>query len=119
MDMGLDVAVAGFYSSQQVEVAEIQKMLGGSIGDTEMGVLFSAKSSFPGFVVEPLVEKLLAEQGFIEVKLNGFTLYQRSIKSDTGTSIPVLARVEGNYIFAAVAGQESYAQTLITSISKW
>ena len=94
-------------------------MLGGSIGDTEMGVLVSAKSSFPGFVVGPVVEKLLTEQGFIKVKLNGFTLYQRSIEADTGKSIPVLARVEGNYIFAAVAGQESYAQTLITGVSKW
>jgi len=73
-------------------------------------------SGLPGLIVEPAVKKLLTEQEFIEINLGGLTLYKGSWNSDDRESIPVLVRIEGNHIFAAVSGQESYAETLITSI---
>jgi hypothetical protein len=32
--------------------------------------------------------------------------------------IPILVRIEGNHIFAALSGRECYGQTLITSVNK-
>jgi len=52
------------------------------------------------------------------MNLGEFTLYKGSWHVDSGEAIPVLVRIEGNCIFAAVAGQEAYAETLITSVNK-
>jgi len=68
-------------------------------------------------LVEPALEKFLSESDFTETNLGEITLY-KGLWDSGGGAIPVLVRIEGNCIFAAVAGQESYVETLITSISK-
>lgn len=115
---GLKVVAAGLYSPQQIDVARIAEVIdkGGSIGELDLGLLVSVKSGLPGFVVEPVVKKLLTEQKFVETKVGELTLYQGSGEIRSGEEVPILVRLEGNRIFAAVSGQESYARTLITSV---
>jgi len=116
----LDVIAAGLYSPEQIDVAglAIAMQRGGGISHLDLGILVLLKSGLPGFVVEPAVEKILTEAEFTKKSLGELTLYQGSFDTQGGQAIPVLVRIEGNHVFAAVSGKESYAQTLITSISK-
>jgi len=54
----------------------------------------------------------------VETDLGELTIYKGSGDIGSGEAVPVLVRIEGNQIFIALAGQESYAETLITSINK-
>ncbi len=114
----LKVAASGLYSPRQINVAEIAEVInkGGSICDLDLGLLVLVKSSLPGSIVEPVVRNFLTEKGFTETKLGELTLYKGSPDIDGGEAVPVLVRIEGNHIFAAVSGQESYAEKLITGI---
>jgi len=116
--VNLEVIAGGLYSPHQIDVAEMVRAMEGDSGiyNLDLGLLILVKSGLPGLVVEPVVKKLLTEQEFIEINLGGLTLYKGSWNSDDRESIPVLVRIEGNHIFAAVSGQESYAETLITSV---
>ena len=116
----LDVVVAGLYSPRHIDGAEIIRAIGedGKMWESDLGILGLVKSGVPGFVVEPIVKKFLTSADFVETTIGEVTLY-RGIMGDEGSqSIPILVRVEGNRIFLAISGQESYAQTLITSVSK-
>ena len=115
----LDVIAAGLYSPEQIDVAGLAIAMEreGGISHLDLGILVLLKSGLPGFVVEPAVKKILTEAEFNETSLGDLTLYQGSFDTQ-GQAVPVLVRIEGNHVFAAVSGKESYAQTLITSISK-
>lgn len=117
--VNLKVIAAGLYSPHQIDLAQAAEVMesNGNISDLDIGLLILVKSGLPGFLVEPALEKFLSEFDFTETNLDGITLYKGLWGSDGG-AIPVLVRIEGNCIFAAVAGQESYAETLITSINK-
>jgi hypothetical protein len=112
------VIAVGLYSPRQIDVAEIVETMesDGSISDLNLGLLGLVKSGLPGFVVEPVIKKFLTESEFTEVNFGEFTLYERSLHTDEGESITVLVWIRGNRAFAAVAGQESYAEALISSM---
>jgi hypothetical protein len=116
----LEVIAAGLYSPGQIDVARVAIAMEreGGIPNLDLGILVLLKSGLPGFVVEPAVKKFLSEAEFTERSLGELTLYQGSFDTGQGQAIPVLVRIEGNYVFAAISGKESYAQTLITSINK-
>ncbi|MFC1962662.1 hypothetical protein ACFLWB_01500 [Chloroflexota bacterium] len=116
----LDVVVGGLYSARQIDVAKMAETLesGGDILNLEVGMLAMVKSYLPGFVVEPAAEKFLAEAEFTEIEVGELTLYKGSRVVNEGMAIPVLVRLEGNYIFAALSGQESYERILLTSVNK-
>ena len=117
--VNLKVIAAGLYSPRQIDIAEIAEVMenNGSIAELDLGLLILVKSGLPGFLLKPAIEKFLEESEFTETNLGELTLYRGSWNTD-GDSIRVLIRIEGNYVFAAVSGQESYAETLITSVNK-
>ncbi|MFC2002954.1 hypothetical protein ACFLV4_03295 [Chloroflexota bacterium] len=117
---GLEVIAGGLYSPRQIDVAEIADAMksNGSILNLDLGILILAKSGLPGFVMEPIVKKVLTESEFTERILGEFTLYQLSLATDGGQAVPVLVRIEGNHVFAAISGQESYTETLITGVNQ-
>lgn len=119
----LEVIVGGLYSPHQIDVAEIAKAAeqqdnNGSIWEPDLGMLISVKSGLPGFIVRPIVRRLLDEGDFTEINLGELTLYKGFLDTDNDKTIPVLVRIEGNRVFAAISGQQGYAQTLITSINR-
>ena len=116
----LEVIAAGLYSPDQIDVARVAMAMERESGipNLDLGILVLLKSGLPGFVLEPAVKKILSEAEFTERSLGELTLYQGSFDTGQGQAIPVLVRIEGNYVFAAISGKESYAQTLITSINK-
>ena len=59
----------------------------------------------------------LENNGYVETKLGGLTLYQGFLYVGGVKTMPILVRIEGNRIFAAMAGSESYAEALITGIN--
>ncbi|TRZ48244.1 MAG: hypothetical protein D4S01_10660 [Dehalococcoidia bacterium] len=115
----LKVVAAGLYSPHQIDLAQAAAVMesDGDISNLDIGLLVLVKSGLPGFLVEPAVEKFLSESDFTETNLGELTIY-KGLWDSGGGAIPVLVRIEGNCIFAAVAGQESYAETLITSTNK-
>lgn len=118
--VNLKVIAGGLYSPHQIDIAEMAQIMGGdgSISNLNLGLLILVKSGLPGFLLEPIIKKFLMESEFTETNFGEFTLYKRSWDIDDGEAIPILIRIEGNCIFAAVAGQESYAETLITSVNR-
>lgn len=114
----LQVIAGGLYALHEIDIARILQTIElGGTWESDLGILALVKSGVPGFVATPIVQKLLSNAGFTEIKLGELTLYKGSLDTGKGKTIPVLVRIEGNRIFAAISGQESYAQTLITSIS--
>lgn len=118
--VNLKLVAAGLYSPQQIDIARMVATVGsdGNISNLNLGVLILVKSGLPGLLVEPVVKKFLTEFEFTETEVGGVVLYERSWDTGEGGTIPVLVRIEGNYIFAAVAGQDSYAEALITGVDK-
>jgi len=116
--INLQVVVGGLYSPNQIDVAEVAAVIGrgGTVHDLDLGVLVIAKSGLPGLVVRPAAESLLGQFEFEEARLGELALYKRSWDINEKEAVQILVRVEGNYIFAAISGQESYAETLITSV---
>ena len=114
----LKVVAGGLYSPHQINLAEIAEVMdrGGSIYDFELGLLVLIKSGVPGFIVEPAVKKLLTSNKFTETNLGELTLYKRTLDANDRKAVPLLVRIEGNNIFVAVSGQESYAETLMGSV---
>jgi len=114
----LQVIVVGLYAPQQIEVAEVaQGIAQGSIWEMNVGILVSAKSGLPGFVVSPIVDNFIDNFGYAETSLGDIKVYKSSIYTDYDKAIPILIRIEGNRIFAAISGQESYAETLIKNVN--
>jgi len=116
--VNLKVAVSGLYSPNQIDVAEIAEVtdIGGGIHNLDLGLLVLVKSGLPGFIVEFATEKFLTRYQFTESKLDELTVYKGSWDTHDGEAVHVLVRVEGSHLFAAVSGQEAYAETLITSV---
>ena len=116
----LDVVVAGLYSPRHIDVAEIMMAIerDGKMLESDIGILGLVKSGVPGFVVEPIVKKFLTEANYVETTAGEVTLYRGVLGDEGSQATPILIRVEGNRILVALSGQESYAQTLITSVSK-
>ena len=116
--VNLKVVAAGLYSPHQIDVAEIAEVIdrGGNIHDLDLGLLVLVKSGLPGFIVKLAIEKFLAQSEFTEAKLGELALYKGTWDTQEGKTVHVLVRIEDNHIFAAVSGQESYAETLITSV---
>jgi hypothetical protein len=52
----------------------------------------------------------------VETKIGALTVYKGYWKNSYMDQIPVCARIQDNYLFLAISGQENYAETLITSI---
>ncbi len=115
-----EVVVGSLYSPHQINVAKAVEVFekGSGASTLDVGMLVSLKSSFPAFVVSPVAKNLVKDNGFAEKKVGEFTIYRGSWPAPDGSKIPILVRIEGNYIFAAISGQEAYAETIITSIYK-
>ena len=116
----LEVMIAGLYSPHQINIARAVEIVRGkgNMADLDVGLLVAVKSSLPGILVEPAVREIIQQQGLVATRVNDITLYKGSWKSSNFPTIPVYARVAGNYVFVALSGQADYAQTIITSIYK-
>ncbi len=113
-----DVVIGGLYSPHQINVAKAVEVFekGSGASTLDVGMLVLIKSSLPGFVLSPIAKNLLIDYKFTEVKFSEFTVFKGFWSAPDGSKIPVIIRIEGNHIFAAISGQEAYAETLITSI---
>jgi len=114
----LKIVAAGLYSREQADIAELARKMSndGDFSSLDIGMVIYLESGVPGFIVEPAVKKLLTDQGFKEVNDGELTLYRGYLDKDKEEGIPVLIRIEGNRIFAAVSGRETYAGTLISNV---
>ena len=115
-----DVVIGGLYSPHQINVAKAVEVFGKGVGIStlDVGMLVLVKSTLPGFVVSPVAKSLLVDYGFTEIKFSEFSVYKGVWVSPDNSEISILVRIEGNHIFAAISGQEAYAETLVTSVYK-
>jgi hypothetical protein len=114
--LNLKLIVVGLYSPSHIDIAKIAEIIegGGSISGLNLGLLMSVESNHPGFLVEPAVMKFLIDSGFTEMNFAGVTIYKGDLDRYVGETIPALVWIKGNRVFAALAGQESYTQNLIS-----
>jgi len=117
----LNVIAFGLYSPYQIDVAEVTSIVesGGNVSSLDIGAVVYAKSGLPGFLAGPAISQFLKEAHFAEDNLGGLTVYRRVWDAGADVEIPVLITIDGNRISAAIAVQESYAETLITSINNY
>jgi hypothetical protein len=113
------VIVIGLYSSQQIDVADIiQRINTNTVWNADLGVLVSINSSFPGLAFSPVASKYMDNTGYPKANLGNLTVYKAFLDGGNGKTIPVLVNVSGNHVFATASGKESYADTLMTSITR-
>jgi len=115
----IEVIAAGLYSPEQIDLTSMMGAMGdgGSFLQIDLGMVILIKSGRPGFLVEPIVTKMLSETGYTETSVGDVTVYSGSWDTGGGAT-PALIRVEGDHIFIAISEQESYIETLITSTKK-
>jgi len=117
----LKLIAVGLYSPSHIDIAKIVENTweiiegGGSISNLNLCLLISVESNHPSFLVETAVSKFLIDSGFTEMNFAGFTIYKGALDMYGSEAIPALVWIKGNRVFAAGAGQESYAQSLISS----
>ncbi len=116
----IEAVAFGLYSPQQIDVAELKGLVekGGNISSLNLGLLAYLKSGLPAFLAEPGIKQFLKEADFTETTLGELSVLKGALDIGGGNKIPVLIIIEGSRIFAALAAQESYAETLIKSIKK-
>lgn len=111
--------VVGLYSPETIDIADLNRKINNkTISDSDLGVVASANSGFPGFIVNPIATRLLKNEGLTKIIIGDLTEYQTSINIGNGQSIPALLNVVGNRVFATVSGNEPYAQTLMSNINR-
>ncbi len=116
----LKVFIGGLYSPDSINIARAAEIVksGGDLADLNLGLLVAIRSGLPGILIETNMKNMLSQQGFTPVRIGEFDLYKGFWSTPSFNAIPVYARIESNYIFISISGQESYAETLITSIYK-
>jgi hypothetical protein len=113
------VFVFGLYSSQPIVISDInQRILNNTVWDTELGVVASCVSSFPGIVFSPIASSYLDNTGYPKSNVGSLPVYKISLDGGNGKIIPLLINVNGNHVFATSSGRESYADTLMTGITR-
>lgn len=114
----LKVIVSGLYSLDDADIAKVAEATdkAGNLFQLDSSMVILFKSGRPGFLVEPIVKRILIEFGYTEGNIGGITVYEAP--RDTDNNKTTLLRVEGNHIFIAISEQESYAKTLIINIQK-
>ena len=115
-----EVIMGGLYSPHQINVAKAINIFekGGNPASLDAGLLMSIRSGFPGFITSTLASNILRDYDFVESRLADFVVYKGFWSSPGDVMIPVLVRIENNYIFVSVSAQEEYAKVLLTSIYK-
>ena len=114
------LVVGGLYSMYRIDIAEVMGMLNGrgSFSNLDTGFLLMVKSGLPGFMFQPILRNYLIDSKFEEVKTGGYSIYKGSWDITNAGKLHAMLRIDGSYAYAAVAGKESYAETLITNIRK-
>lgn len=114
---GLQVLSAGLYAAAPVDIRTIaQHPTLGSILSLNAGVLVSVKSTWPGVIISMLAGNAISGAGYEKVKLGDLEVYRGTLDAGGGVQVPVVIRVIGNRIFAAISGQQSYAEALIEGL---
>lgn len=113
------IVVLGLYSSGIIDIADImQKVASNTLWDANLGILGSVNSLFPGLVFSPIATKLLDGQNFPKETVGNLTAYRIPIDLGKGKIIRLLVNVDGNHVFTAISGNESYAQAMLTGIKR-
>jgi hypothetical protein len=74
------IIVVGLYSPETIDIAELdQEINNKTLSDTDLCVVASANSVFPGFIVSPIATRLLKNEGFTKIIFGNLTEYQTSI----------------------------------------
>jgi len=113
------VIVLGLYASEPIDIADVmQRAENNTIWDANLGVLGSINSIYPGVVFSPIAAKLLDGQNFPKELVGNLTVYKITVNLGKGKTITLLLNVDGNHVFAAISGKESYAQAMLTGIKR-
>ncbi len=107
----------GLYSPHPLDVATLVKAAEKrDIRAIDLGVVLAARSGRPGVLVGPTVKKYLTENGFQEKSLGELHLLEGELDAGNGQKLTVFVRTDNDYVFAATAGKDAYAEDLIKSI---
>ena len=103
--------------ANRINIAKASELIrSGNIAALDAGILLVVKSDLPGFMIEPLVSNYLTRYGFEQYMVGDVSLYKGYDMGIGGDELETFVRIEGNFVFASMAGQEAYAETLIMSV---
>lgn len=113
----VNLVVGGLYTPNRINIAKASELIrSGNIAALDAGMLLVVKSDLPGFMIEPLVSNYLTHYGFEQYAVGDVSLYKGHGMGIGGDELETFVRIEGNFLFASMAGQEAYAETLIMSV---
>ena len=111
--------VLGVYSPKPLEVADMaQRIRNNTVWDLDLGAVVCMDSEYPGFMFNSIANNILKSQNLPEVQVGKLNAYKESLDLGNGKTIPIYLNLSGNHVYAAASGQDSYAQTLLTSINR-
>lgn len=116
----VDTVIAGLYSPHQINIARALQVISGdgNVSDIDLGLVIAFKSNLPGLLVSQGMKDALGQTGLVETKIGALTVYKGYWSNSYTQQVPVYARVQDQYLFLSLSGQDNYAETLITSIYK-
>ncbi len=107
----------GLYSPHPLDVAAlVETAERRDFRALDLGVVLVARSGRPGVLVEPTVKKYLTDKGFQEKSIGELSLLKGELDTGNGQKMTVFVRTEGDRVFAATSGKDTYAEELIKSI---
>ncbi len=113
----VNLVVGGLYTPNRINIARASELIRSEdLAALDAGILLLVKSDLPGFVVGPIVSNYLTSYGFNQYNVGDVTLYKGRGVGIGGDELQTIVRIENNFLFASMSGQESYAETLIMSI---
>jgi hypothetical protein len=114
-----EIIALGIFSSQPIDFAvTAQRISDNTIWDTDLGIVISVASAYPGIIFSPIAGQYFKNQGLTEIKVGDLTAYKYSAGLGSDKVIPIYLNISGNHVFAVASGKDSYAQTLLTGIKR-
>jgi hypothetical protein len=111
------IIVCGLYSAQKLEIADVlQRISNGSIWNLNLGAMVLVDSALPGLIFSPIASHQLETYGFTKLNSGNLTIYQSTVNSPGGKSIPVMVNIDGSQVFVTASVQPTFAQILLTEI---
>lgn len=114
----LKVVAGGIYAREHLDLARITAGMdeGGDVLDTGVSIMGMVRSGLPGLIVSPTVAKILEEQEFALVEIDGEEYYELAVPTDTGKTVYFVVRLDGSKIFVAASGDKSRATGLASGV---
>jgi hypothetical protein len=113
------LVVFGLFGSQPVDLTNMaQRIADNTVWDMDLGTIIVVSSGYPGFIVTPVFNRYLDNQGFAKVLIGDVTAYKYPLDAGRGKTVPTYINLSGNQLIVTASWQDVYAQKLMAGIKR-